>query len=185
MAYRYPALMIAAASALLPPALEAKAQGAGDFAAASRLLAKERELGHTCAGIVKAYGTPEQQIGARIVYSRAKAGFDGFIEGLLVALSSPGGADRPVDMAEAEAGVAAREELCERAMRVVPDDEGQKSPLTELLVGGLAGTADEIAKSLVDVYRIRVELDQTERNGIASRLKAQKWPGFDTVPPAS
>ena len=145
------------------------------------MLESERELGVTCAALLKGYGAPQDQLRGRLEYTAARAAFNATVEATAAALASDG-AQPNIEGTFAE-GVAQREQLCERMLSVIPDMEGTKSPLLAILSSGIFGDVSKILDSAREAYVVYAAQDEARRNAMMSLLEVKKWPAFDEISP--
>ena len=141
-------------------------------------LEQEREQGVICAGLMKGYGSPRDQLAGRMAYSAARGAFNATIESLTAAFIT--GEEASVEATFAE-GVGHREKLCDEAMAVLPDMAGTKNPLLALLGPGVVGDVAKLVDSVREFRTTLVEEDAVERNAVVSRLEAKKWPAYDDI----
>lgn len=147
-------------------------------------LAQERERAETSAALLKTFAAKKPAALARgeMLYSDAKADFDGFIEGLIVSLAdttSP--ADSTRLRSELDAAVTKRLALSRYVEPLVPKQSGSRPFALDLL----KDTAGDILKAImeggVEIWKEYRHGDELRRQSISTRLEAQKWLRFEQV----
>jgi hypothetical protein len=157
------------------------------------VLARERELAESGAGLLKAYAGRDAAAMARgqQLYAAAKAASDGLIERLLVAVREGDDPGRSADL-EAAMGEAVERRVgfSRHVERHLPQAEGTRAVAIAAFLGALAGAkpAAEAVKALAEaaatLWKTWREGRELDRQAIAARLAAQKWRAFVDVPEA-
>jgi hypothetical protein len=143
-------------------------------------LAAERTRAETCVRLLKQYGSKDAAALSRgeIAYSDAKAEVDAVIAGLTVVLAQ---GKSPPTMADLEArltrGVQGRETFCREAMTLVPNSEGTKSAILDLL----GDVVKPLIEAAMKIYEDGREDDELLRDTIQTQLEATKWSDFASI----
>jgi len=143
-------------------------------------LAGERTRAETCVRLLKRHGGDDAAAMSRgeLAYADAKAEVDGVIAGLVVALTQD---DDPESLSDLEArltrGIEAREAFCDKATALVPDGEGTKNVVVDLV----SAVAEPLIDALVEIYKHWDDKDTLRVETIKTQLKATQWSGFTDI----
>ena len=143
-------------------------------------LAAERTRAETCVRLLKRHASGDEAALSRgeLAYSNAKADVDAAIAGLVVVLAQE---QEPLSLSSLEdrlaSGVQAREAFCAEVMKRVPDSEGTKNPIVQVL-GEVLGSLIEAA---VEIYKFESEEDRLLRMTIQTQLEATQWSDFPDI----
>ncbi|MGI9492642.1 MAG: hypothetical protein ACR2QF_09615 [Geminicoccaceae bacterium] len=167
---------------LLSPALAAGEELPVNWQEAVGTLASERTRAEGCASALKRHGGPAAISQGELAYSEAKADVDGVIAALIVSLAEDA---EPGDWSALEdqmkQGFAKRLAFCETVQELIPEDEGKKGGIIEL-IGGVAGSVIEAA---AEIFLDSREADRLTRKTIQTQLEAAKWPSFSDIASSS
>jgi hypothetical protein len=144
-------------------------------------LARERTLAETCVALLKRYGDEATQARGSLIYSEAKAEYDGVIAGLVVALARKGKPESLPNLQDRlQRGFDKREAFCRSVGPLVTTTAGEKGPIADLSRGAVKPLTDAI----VAIWsRVRDD-NALMRRTIQTQLEAAAWPSFDKVPPS-
>jgi hypothetical protein len=144
-------------------------------------LAYERTQAETGVKALKAYGDQAAITRGEIAYGKAKAEYDGVIQGLIVALVRKG---EPASLPDLEArlrrGFTARDAFCKSAQALAPTADGQKGVITDI-VHGVVGPVIDAVKEL---WMRSKDDDALIRKTIQTQLEATTWPPFASISPS-
>ena len=157
------------------------------------VLARERELAESGAGLLKAYGGRDAaaMVRGQQLYAAAKAASDGLIERLLVAVREGDDPGRSADL-EAATGEAVerRVSFSRHVEQHQPKPEGTRAVAIAAWLGALAGAkpvaeaVKALAEAAATLWKTWREGRELDRQAITARLAAQKWRAFVDVPEA-
>jgi hypothetical protein len=157
------------------------------------VLARERELAESGAGLLKAYAGRDAaaMVRGQQLYAAAKAASDGLIERLLVAVREGDDPARSADLETATGeAVERRASFSRHVERHLPQPEGTRAVAIAAFLGALAGAkpvaeaVKALAEAAATLWKAWREGRELDRQAIAARLAAQKWRAFVDVPEA-
>jgi len=144
-------------------------------------LARERTHAETCASVLKKYGDPAAKDRGSVEYGEAKAEYDGIIAGLSVALARK---EQPASLSDLQArlerGFDKREAFCKVALSFMPQGQGEKGPIEEIV----SGVIGPLIQAVQAIYFKAKDDDLLTRKTIQTQLEATLWPAFVSVPPS-
>jgi hypothetical protein len=157
------------------------------------VLARERELAESGAGLLKAYAGRDAaaMVRGQQLYAAAKAASDGLVERLLVVVreGDDPGRSAGLETATGEA-VERRVGFSRHVEQHLPKPEGTRAVEILAFLGALAGakSAAEAVKALAEaaavLWKTWREGRELDRQAMTARLAAQKWRAFVDVPEA-
>ena len=165
---------------LLPMAVPAQDAAPITWQDAIAELAGERTRAETCVRLLKRHGDDDAAALSRgeVAYADAKAEVDAVIAGLVVALTQDDDPESLSDLEERLArGIKAREAFCDKAMLLVPDSEGTKNVIVDLV----GAVAEPLINAIVEIYKHWSDKDELRLETIKTQLKATKWSGFTDI----
>lgn len=141
-------------------------------------LAAERTRAVTCVGLLKRHAADDTALSrGQLAYGEAKARMDAIIARLVVVVTEGRGPDAVPDLQRRlDAAVAARLAFCEQATASLPEDEGTKP-----VVGDVLAAVDGLFASVVALVDSGREADRWRRDTMRVQLEAQRWPDFADV----
>jgi hypothetical protein len=143
-------------------------------------LARERTLAETCVALLKRYGDEATQARGSLIYSEAKAEYDGVIAGLVVALARNGQPESLPDLQDRlQRGFDRREAFCRSVEPVMPKKgQGEKSPIADIVGGAVKPLIDAV----LAIWSRTRDDDALMRKTVQTQLEATSWPAaFDRV----
>jgi hypothetical protein len=141
-------------------------------------LAGERTKAEACVRLLKQYGDKAAVSQGELTYADAKGDVDGVIAGLIVALAKEKEPESLPDLeTRLQQGVKGREAVCDQATALMPQTNGEKDFVTDLVSGAIGPVID----ALKEIYLKHREQDLLTRTTIQNQLEATKWPAFDTI----
>lgn len=152
-----------------------------------RILAEERVLGESAAGLLSRYGRNDTGLlleGERL-YKAAQAAFNGLIAQLQLELTETRKPSESEAFGQALAvAVERRKELLAFVDQLVPHGQGTRD-LGALIAGALAASVGElilgVTEAAVAVWHEFREARQARREEIRGRLEAERWRPFTAV----
>ena len=157
------------------------------------VLARERELAESGAGLLKAYAGRDAaaMVRGQQLYAAAKAASDGLIERLLVAIREGDDPGRSADLEAAMSEAVERRVTFSRHVEQhLPKAEGTRAVAIAAWLGALAGAKPvaEAVKALAEaaaiLWKTWREGRELDRQAITARVAAQRWRAFVDVPEA-
>ena len=150
--------------------------------AAVGTLQDARARGESCAGVLKAHGQPDDVVEGRLAYSSARAGFNEYIDEMLVLLeagdkiesAAPNGLDH---------GSASLDQLCTMAHETLGEGDGSKSVVLEIFKGVGGDFAEAIVDETSELVRAWAQSGRLQQKRITQRIEDQKWLPFEDVEP--
>lgn len=153
------------------------------------VLARERELAESAAGLLKAHARDTAAMArGRLLYGEAKAASDELIERLLVAVREGDDPGRSASLRTAMAeAVARRESFTRHVKEQLPTAEGTRSATVAALIAALpaAESVKALAEAVSVLWRTWREGRELERQALTTRLTAQRWRAFADLPVVS
>ena len=143
-------------------------------------LAGERTRAETCVRLLKRHagGDAAALSKGELAYADAKAEVDAVIAGLVVALTQDDDPDSLSDLkSRLTRGIEAREAFCDKAMLLVPDSEGTKNVIVDLV----GAVAEPLIDAVVEIYKHWDDKDTIRVETIKTQLKATQWLGFTDI----
>lgn len=146
----------------------------------------ERTEAEACASVLKKYGDATAVARGSLAYASAKAEYDAIITGLSIALARKEQPNSLPDLQERlERGFEERQAFCKSADALIPQSQGEKGVVDEIVSGAVSGAVGPLIQALLAIYMRRQDNDALTRKTIETQLEAASWPAFASVAPSS
>ena len=170
-------MLVLAGALMIPTSLSAQDITWQDAVAR---LAAERTSAEACVSAFKRNIGQDTLALSRgeLAYAEAKAEVDAVIAGLVVVLAQSG---TPPDLTDLEArltrGFEARQAFCAKVEAMLPEDEGTKNVLVQIVGAAI----EPLIEAIVEIYKFESEQDQLLRKTIQTQLEATRWSDFANI----